>query len=175
MDQINVSSFVLTVRASHKRYAITSKCKKWRHRGPVVRALDLYSGGPEFKSSSLPLGGRFVNSQLVSLPLGFLTSFCSIYNICLVISVSTITTAVLNTSTLKWNTIFIYFVLFCSGSQLPCFNRGSSTVRAMRERFHINLTEEQLDVFINELVETSMHSLTTKLYDGFQYLTNGIL
>lgn len=62
-----------------------------------------------------------------------------------------------------------------TGSQLPCFNRGSSTVRAMRERFHMNLTEEQLDVFINELVETSMHSLTTKLYDGFQYLTNGIL
>lgn len=62
-----------------------------------------------------------------------------------------------------------------TGSQLPCFNRGSSTVRAMRERFHMNLTEEQLDTFINELVETSMHSLTTKLYDGFQYLTNGIL
>lgn len=62
-----------------------------------------------------------------------------------------------------------------TGSQLPCFNRGSSTVRAMRERFHMNLTEEQLDIFINELVETSMHSLTTKLYDGFQYLTNGIL
>ncbi|XP_066021299.1 phosphatidylinositol 4-kinase beta-like [Pocillopora verrucosa] len=62
-----------------------------------------------------------------------------------------------------------------TGSQLPCFNRGSSTVPAMRERFHMNLTEEQLDTFINELVETSMHSLTTKLYDGFQYLTNGIL
>lgn len=62
-----------------------------------------------------------------------------------------------------------------TGSQLPCFNRGASTVRAMRERFHMNLTEEQLGSFIDELVETSMHSLTTKLYDGFQYLTNGIL
>ena len=69
----------------------------------------------------------------------------------------------------------LHFVLLYSGSQLPCFNRGSSTVPAMRERFHMNLTEEQLDTFINELVETSMHSLTTKLYDGFQYLTNGIL
>lgn len=62
-----------------------------------------------------------------------------------------------------------------TGSQLPCFNRGASTVRAMRERFHMNLTEEQLGTLIDELVETSMHSLTTKLYDGFQYLTNGIL
>ncbi|XP_067016262.1 phosphatidylinositol 4-kinase beta-like isoform X2 [Acropora muricata] len=62
-----------------------------------------------------------------------------------------------------------------TGSQLPCFNRGASTVRAMRERFHMNLTEQQLGTLIDELVETSMHSLTTKLYDGFQYLTNGIL
>ena len=66
-------------------------------------------------------------------------------------------------------------VLFHQGSQLPCFNRGASTVRAMRERFHMNLTEEQLGTLIDEQVETSMHSLTTKLYDGFQYLTNGIL
>lgn len=72
--------------------------------------------------------------------------------------------------------LLIYSVAFsCTGSQLPCFNRGASTVRAMRERFHMNLTEEQLGSFIDELVETSMHSLTTKLYDGFQYLTNGIL
>lgn len=62
-----------------------------------------------------------------------------------------------------------------TGSQLPCFNRGASTVRAMRERFHMNLTEQQLGTLIDDLVETSMHSLTTKLYDGFQYLTNGIL
>ena len=51
----------------------------WRIRGLVVRALGLYSGGPGFKSSSLPQGGfvfdgprltplRFVNTQLVSLP-----------------------------------------------------------------------------------------------------------
>ena len=30
---------------------------KWRRRGLVVRALDLKSGGPEFKSLSLPLDG----------------------------------------------------------------------------------------------------------------------
>ncbi|XP_032234209.1 phosphatidylinositol 4-kinase beta [Nematostella vectensis] len=62
-----------------------------------------------------------------------------------------------------------------TGSNLPCFIRGASTIRAMRERFHMNLTEEQLDSLVNGLVETSISSLTTKLYDGFQYLTNGIL
>ncbi|KAL4646745.1 phosphatidylinositol 4-kinase beta isoform X1 [Arapaima gigas] len=60
------------------------------------------------------------------------------------------------------------------GSQLPCFH-GSSTIRNLKERFHMNLTEEQLQVLVEQMVEGSMRSLTTKLYDGFQYLTNGIM
>ncbi|GAB6028268.1 Phosphatidylinositol 4-kinase beta [Chamberlinius hualienensis] len=62
-----------------------------------------------------------------------------------------------------------------TGSQLPCFRNGASTIRRMRERFHMNLTDEQLQLLVDSMVESSMHSLTTKLYDGFQYLTNGIL
>ncbi|XP_023657148.1 phosphatidylinositol 4-kinase beta-like isoform X1 [Paramormyrops kingsleyae] len=60
------------------------------------------------------------------------------------------------------------------GSQLPCFH-GSSTIRNLKERFHMNLTEEQLQVLVEQMVDGSMRSLTTKLYDGFQYLTNGIM
>lgn len=45
----------------------------------------------------------------------------------------------------------------------------------MRERFHMSLTEQQLEVLVNGMVETSMYSLTTKLYDRFQYITSGIL
>ncbi|XP_032938890.1 phosphatidylinositol 4-kinase beta isoform X2 [Catharus ustulatus] len=60
------------------------------------------------------------------------------------------------------------------GSQLPCFH-GSSTIRHLKERFHMNLTEEQLQLLVESLVDGSMRSLTTKLYDGFQYLTNGIM
>ncbi|XP_067666959.1 phosphatidylinositol 4-kinase beta-like [Haliotis asinina] len=62
-----------------------------------------------------------------------------------------------------------------TGSQLPCFSKGVSTVRALKDRFHLNLTEEQLQLLVDNLVESSLHSLTTKLYDGFQYFTNGIL
>ncbi|XP_078664886.1 phosphatidylinositol 4-kinase beta-like isoform X3 [Branchiostoma floridae x Branchiostoma belcheri] len=61
-----------------------------------------------------------------------------------------------------------------TGSQLPCFKNGVSTVRGLRDRFHMNLTEEQLQLYVDSMVESSMHSLTTKLYDGFQYITNGI-
>ena len=62
-----------------------------------------------------------------------------------------------------------------TGSQLPCFGHGPSTVRNMRERFHMSLTEEQLDLLVNEMIDSSVQSLTTKLYDRFQYYTNGIL
>ncbi|XP_034029627.1 phosphatidylinositol 4-kinase beta isoform X1 [Thalassophryne amazonica] len=60
------------------------------------------------------------------------------------------------------------------GSQLPCYH-GSSTMRSLKERFHMSLTEEQLQLLVDQLVDGSMRSLTTKLYDGFQYLTNGIM
>ncbi|XP_053744119.1 phosphatidylinositol 4-kinase beta isoform X3 [Synchiropus splendidus] len=60
------------------------------------------------------------------------------------------------------------------GSQLPCFH-GSSTMRGLKERFHMSLTEEQLQLLVDQMVDGSMRSLTTKLYDGFQYLTNGIM
>ncbi|GFO28943.1 phosphatidylinositol 4-kinase beta-like [Plakobranchus ocellatus] len=62
-----------------------------------------------------------------------------------------------------------------TGSQLPCFSKGISAIRAFKDRFHFGSTEEQLQLIVDGLVESSLHSLTTKLYDGFQYITNGIL
>ena len=64
---------------------------------------------------------------------------------------------------------------FFSGSQLPCFNQGVSTIESMRDRFHRNLTEEQLNRHVYKLVDDSVQSLSTRLYDSFQYFTNGIL
>jgi hypothetical protein len=49
-----------------------------------------------------------------------------------------------------------------AGSQLPCFNSNSSTVQAMRSRFHINLTEEKLHTLVDQMVQYSINSLTTK-------------
>lgn len=62
-----------------------------------------------------------------------------------------------------------------SGSQLPCFKSRAATVQTLKNRFHLNLTEQQLQLLVENLVESSVHSLSTKLYDGFQYITNGIL
>uniref|UniRef100_A0A3Q2WYG7 Phosphatidylinositol 4-kinase beta n=1 Tax=Haplochromis burtoni TaxID=8153 RepID=A0A3Q2WYG7_HAPBU len=60
------------------------------------------------------------------------------------------------------------------GSHLPCFH-GSSTIRSLKDRFHMSLTEEQLQLLVEQLVDGSVRSITTKLYDSFQYVTNGIM
>ena len=62
-----------------------------------------------------------------------------------------------------------------SGAQLPCFKAGAATVTALKSRFHLGLTEDELQTKVDQLVQASMHSLTTRLYDNFQYFTNGIL
>ena len=78
------------------------------------------------------------------------------------------------------NTYLLYF-LHCyelaisTGSQLPCFGHGPSTVQQLRGRFHMSLTESQLELVVNSMIDSSVYSLTTKLYDHFQYYTNGIL
>lgn len=70
----------------------------------------------------------------------------------------------------------ISHLILISGSQLPCFKNGcSGTVRNLRNRFHMNLTEQELERKVEQLVQDSLNSLSTKLYDGYQYLTNGIL
>lgn len=83
-------------------------------------------------------------------------------------------------------------ILITSPSMASCFSNTAFILRSLRERFHMNLTEEQLQRHVDSLVEASMHSvsiksmqyhsmlnafhfqLTTKIYDNFQYFTNGI-
>lgn len=67
-------------------------------------------------------------------------------------------------------------VSFLTDSQLPCFRAGATAVvGSLKCRFHLNLTESQLMALVDNMVGSSLHSITTKLYDGFQYYANGIL
>ena len=74
------------------------------------------------------------------------------------------------------------------GPRLSCFT--SNTVKQFQERFLLQTPDDQLTLIIDSMVEVSSHfenalftkikqgsvnSWTTKLYDQFQYLTNGIL
>ncbi|ODM94358.1 Phosphatidylinositol 4-kinase beta [Orchesella cincta] len=76
----------------------------------------------------------------------------------------------------KYSDKIIHLVeIMRSGCQLPCFKSGVSTVTSMKSRFHMSMTEEQLQSLVNDLVNQALNSLTTTLYDRFQYFTNGIL
>lgn len=66
--------------------------------------------------------------------------------------------------------------IMLSGSQLPCFRSGgAATIQGLKNRFHLTLTEDQLRRHVEDLVEGSIHSWSTKLYDRYQYFANGTL
>lgn len=63
-----------------------------------------------------------------------------------------------------------------AGSRLACFaGREDVCVNSLRDRFHISLTEDQLFVLVNSMIDSSITSFSTRLYDNYQYYTNGIL
>lgn len=59
---------------------------------------------------------------------------------------------------------------------LPCFSKagGAGALAALRQRFLLTRTEESLQTFVSNMVDASLHSFTTPLYDSYQYYTNGI-
>ncbi|PLW07183.1 hypothetical protein PCANC_16315 [Puccinia coronata f. sp. avenae] len=63
-------------------------------------------------------------------------------------------------------------------SKLPCFGgNGEMVIKNLRERFQLSLTSDaKLDEFIeNKLILSSLNSVFTKLYDSFQYFSQGVL
>lgn len=60
------------------------------------------------------------------------------------------------------------------GGQLSCL-RSSGAVSAFRARFHPGRTEPQLQALVERLVRDALRSISTRLYDNYQYYTNGIL
>ncbi|CCE62115.1 hypothetical protein TPHA_0B04460 [Tetrapisispora phaffii CBS 4417] len=57
----------------------------------------------------------------------------------------------------------------------PCFNAGEQTSVQLKQRFHLELAEDEVDDFVeNFLVAKSLGSIYTRLYDQFQLITQGI-
>uniref|UniRef100_A0AC35TWP0 PI3K/PI4K domain-containing protein n=1 Tax=Rhabditophanes sp. KR3021 TaxID=114890 RepID=A0AC35TWP0_9BILA len=65
--------------------------------------------------------------------------------------------------------------IMTSNCEIPCFRYGCSLVEGMLERFHVQYTDDELHQLIFNMVEASRGSITTRLYDNFQYYTNGIM
>eukprot|EP00049_Salpingoeca_infusionum_P000323 m.39009 g.39009 ORF g.39009 m.39009 type:complete len:994 (-) comp10277_c1_seq1:366-3347(-) len=60
-------------------------------------------------------------------------------------------------------------------SGLPCFVGGEEAVKQFETRFQRSLTDEQLKEHVELLIAISLDNRRTRLYDNFQYFTNGIL
>ncbi|CAI2175619.1 14585_t:CDS:2 [Funneliformis geosporum] len=60
-------------------------------------------------------------------------------------------------------------------SKLPCFISGDLTVAHLKERFQLSLTEPQFEEYVERLIMSSCCNVFTRLYDTFQYYSNGIL
>ncbi|KAL5104157.1 Phosphatidylinositol 4-kinase beta [Taenia crassiceps] len=59
---------------------------------------------------------------------------------------------------------------------LPCFasKGGARTLEALRQRFMLGSTDEQITRCVEYLIGQSLNSLSTRLYDNYQYYANGI-
>ncbi|KAG2178170.1 hypothetical protein INT43_003423 [Umbelopsis isabellina] len=60
-------------------------------------------------------------------------------------------------------------------SKLPCFQMGELTTQQLRDRFMLHLTEPQVEEFVDRLIMSSCCNVFTRLYDTFQYYSQGIL
>ena len=60
-------------------------------------------------------------------------------------------------------------------SNLPCFYAGEAALLNFKERLHLSLTDQQIIILIDRLMTTSTLNVFTRLYDNYQYYTNGIL
>ena len=65
-----------------------------------------------------------------------------------------------------------HLVVLMLDSGLPCFK--PETIAHFRERFVLEKSEREAAEFVKELIRKSYHSYSTKGYDQFQLMTNGI-
>ncbi|KAG8912637.1 Phosphatidylinositol 4-kinase pik1alpha (PI4-kinase)(PtdIns-4-kinase) [Tulasnella sp. 408] len=61
-------------------------------------------------------------------------------------------------------------------STMPCFAAyGEQTANMLRDRFQPNLANSAIDDFAEKLIMTALGSSWTRLYDSFQYYSQGVL
>jgi phosphatidylinositol 4-kinase B len=71
--------------------------------------------------------------------------------------------------------ILILVETMAEGGTLSCFLRAADVVRALRDRLCVSMPDDQLMARVEGMVNESMASLGTRLYDQIQYVTNGIV
>ncbi|KAF0991562.1 hypothetical protein HZS_3521 [Henneguya salminicola] len=60
------------------------------------------------------------------------------------------------------------------GDKLSCLGKKGQAVESLKNRFHMDLKDDQVKILMEKLISQSVNSITTFIYDKFQYYTNGI-
>ncbi|SAL99253.1 hypothetical protein [Absidia glauca] len=71
--------------------------------------------------------------------------------------------------------ILLLVEMMCKDSKQGCFQSGEQTIHQLRDRFQLHLTEPQAEEFVDRLIMSSCGNVFTKLYDTYQYYSQGIL
>lgn len=73
--------------------------------------------------------------------------------------------------------IVLLVELMRKDSTFPCFAGASSeiVITQLKDRFQLGLTEKQIEGLVERWILSSRNNMFTKLYDNFQYYSNGIL
>ncbi|KAI5956540.1 pik1 [Candida jiufengensis] len=75
----------------------------------------------------------------------------------------------------EWNQIVSIVQLMQKDSNLPCFNNGENTSILLEQRLQLQLPDDLIDQFVEySLINKSLNSVYTRLYDQFQMITQGI-
>eukprot|EP00917_Polyrhabdina_sp_WS-2016_P025008 GHVP01053950.1.p1 GENE.GHVP01053950.1~~GHVP01053950.1.p1 ORF type:complete len:744 (+),score=103.45 GHVP01053950.1:346-2577(+) len=64
--------------------------------------------------------------------------------------------------------------ILAKNSSLPCFSNEKSSLLDLRNRFNMSLTHTQLKDYVDRLINLSMDNGYSRMYDAYQYYTNGI-
>ena len=73
--------------------------------------------------------------------------------------------------------IILLVELMQKDSKMPCFTgvTGPEVIQSLRERFLLGFTEKQVEEYVDKLIIGSLNNVFTRLYDVFQFYSNGIL
>ena len=72
--------------------------------------------------------------------------------------------------------ILLLVEMMMRDSSLTCFYSGADTaLYHLRERFVLSYTDAEVVEYVEKLISASYDNIFTKLYDSFQYYSNGIL
>lgn len=69
----------------------------------------------------------------------------------------------------------VLLVQMMGASGCPCFNAGPKVIKQLRRRFNLHQNEEQCVETVLEMISDSMDAWSTRQYDFYQRILNGIL